>query len=124
MKKNDYEKNADKARSFMNSLITFSNNFLLDAKLKDGGVIKIGHISYSGWHVVDFFNVKGYMQNTLGNIVVRTVDLVFNGTYYQHPSVGNMIYHIEMKSKTPQEAVAKMASCLAPLIEPGTYLKR
>lgn len=111
------------ARSLSTVVAAHAKVLLHGAKLKGGGWIKVYTTGYSGI-AVEVYRVEGHTQSTLGSIRVKMpikdcvlADIKVEGTFYDYGRSTRELNRIQMISDTPEEAVNKMAECIAPLIE-------
>lgn len=92
-----------------------------NAKLIGGGRVKVYHSGYAHHYIVDFYRVEGHTQSTLGSILVRLKDLKCEGLFYDYTADKRSVHRVTMLSDTPEEAVNKMVSCMAPMLDVETW---
>ena len=115
------EERKTKASEILAVLLANSRFFLGSVKLKDGGLVKIYHSTYVGCYTVDFYCVKGRTQSIIGSLYVKLSDFAVDGVFYDYTKNGQHAHRVSMTSNTPQDAIDKMASCVAPLMEVDTW---
>lgn len=111
------------ARSLSAVIAAHAKKLMHGAKLKCGGRIKVYTTGYSGI-AVEFYRVEGHSQCSLGSLRIKMPvkdcelsDIKVEGTFYDYGRTTRELNRIQMISDSPEEAVNKMAECIAPLIE-------
>lgn len=109
------------------TLAAHAKAVLAGVALKDGYRVKVW--SGVGYNMVELFAVKQHTQSTLGSISVKApvagkTEYTFTGTFYDYGTDGRSLNRITMQSATIEEAVAKMAGCVSPLIDTDAWPSR